>query len=206
MRHKPIGPEGTRRFAKSVLGICSDPGTSVYALACRAMANLGWPPTSGTAKQQVYASARLIQQHMAGITAASKLIAAPTPSAARPPKRPKTPRAATRAREPYSGGLLFADRHGVNPASDAFLSTYEWKKMRMQALKMHGARCQCCGATPATGAVMNVDHIKPRKVFPEMALSLDNLQVLCGDCNHGKGNWDMTDWREPSAQSTGAPF
>jgi hypothetical protein len=20
--------------------------------------------------------------------------------------------------------------------------------------------------------------------------------VLCHDCNHGKGNWDMTDWRQ----------
>jgi hypothetical protein len=80
--------------------------------------------------------------------------------------------------------------------ADDFLRTYEWRRVRMQALKLHGARCQCCGATPATGAVMNVDHIKPRKLFPELALDLTNLQVLCDACNHGKGNWDMTDWRE----------
>ena len=47
-----------------------------------------------------------------------------------------------------------------------------------------------------TGAVMNVDHIKPRRIYPDLALSLENLQVLCHECNHGKGNWDMTDWRE----------
>lgn len=81
-------------------------------------------------------------------------------------------------------------------STDAFLNTYEWRKVRMQALKKHSARCQCCGATPATGAVMNVDHIKPRKLFPQLALDLDNLQVLCHECNHGKGNWDMTDWRD----------
>ena len=74
--------------------------------------------------------------------------------------------------------------------------TYEWRKVRMEALKKYGAKCQCCGATPASGAVMNVDHIKPRKLFPHLALDLNNLQVLCHDCNHGKGNWDMTDWRE----------
>lgn len=65
----------------------------------------------------------------------------------------------------------------------------------MEALKKHGARCQCCGASPQTGAVINVDHVKPRKLFPELALSLDNLQILCHECNHGKGNWDQTDWR-----------
>jgi 5-methylcytosine-specific restriction endonuclease McrA len=43
---------------------------------------------------------------------------------------------------------------------------------------------------------INVDHIKPRKLFPHLALSLDNLQTLCSPCNHGKGNWDMTDWRD----------
>jgi 5-methylcytosine-specific restriction endonuclease McrA len=71
----------------------------------------------------------------------------------------------------------------------------------MLALKQHGARCQCCGASPATGAVMNVDHIKPRRIYPELALEVTNLQVLCGDCNHGKGNWDMTDWRAKECAS-----
>lgn len=84
---------------------------------------------------------------------------------------------------------------GVDVTSKEFLETYEWRKLRMQALKKYGARCMCCGASPATGAVMNVDHIKPRKLFPSLALDINNLQVLCHECNHGKGNWDQTDWR-----------
>ncbi len=81
--------------------------------------------------------------------------------------------------------------------SDKFLSSYEWRKLRYQALKLYGAKCMCCGRSPADGAVMNVDHIKPRKTHPELALDIKNLQILCGTCNHGKGNWDDTDWREP---------
>lgn len=84
---------------------------------------------------------------------------------------------------------------GVDVTSSSFLDTYEWRKVRMQALKKYGPKCMCCGATPQTGAVMNVDHIKPRKLFPNLALDINNLQVLCHDCNHGKGNWDHTDWR-----------
>lgn len=83
-------------------------------------------------------------------------------------------------------------------SSDAFLASFEWRKLRMVALKKYGARCMCCGATPATGAVMNVDHIKPRKTHPDLALDIKNLQILCNVCNHGKGNWDQTDWRPQS--------
>lgn len=84
---------------------------------------------------------------------------------------------------------------GVDIASTEFLSSFQWRKLRMEALKKYGPKCMCCGATPLDGAVMNVDHIKPRKLWPSLALKITNLQILCHECNHGKGNWDQTDWR-----------
>lgn len=78
---------------------------------------------------------------------------------------------------------------------EGFLQSFEWRKVRMEAIKRDGARCACCGATPKDGIRINVDHILPRKTHPHLALSLDNLQVLCSPCNHGKGNWDTTNWR-----------
>ena len=83
----------------------------------------------------------------------------------------------------------------MDVTSDEFLRCYQWRRLRMEALKKHGARCQCCGNDAKLGAVMHVDHIKARKTHPELALVLGNLQVLCDACNHGKGNWDSTDWR-----------
>lgn len=84
--------------------------------------------------------------------------------------------------------------------SDEFLNSKAWKRLRFSALKKHGMKCQACGASPSTGAVLNVDHILPRRLFPESALQLENLQVLCGDCNEGKGNWDMTDARRAASE------
>jgi 5-methylcytosine-specific restriction endonuclease McrA len=104
--------------------------------------------------------------------------------AAKPPKRAKTFR--VKSKRPQASNPV---------AEDNFLTTFEWRKVRMEALKKYGPKCMCCGATPADGAVMNVDHIKPRKLWPSLALDVKNLQILCHDCNHGKGNWDTTDWR-----------
>ena len=81
--------------------------------------------------------------------------------------------------------------------SDAFLGTYEWRSLRMRVLVRCGARCQCCGQSAKDGVVIHVDHIKPRRLFPELALEESNLQVLCEVCNHGKGNWDETNWSKP---------
>lgn len=128
--------------------------------------------------------------------------AAPKKKSAQPARKktdcvvPDAPWALDAARPVIDRPMPRAQVASCDPNSDAFLSSYEWRRVRMVALKRYGARCQCCGATPATGAVMNVDHIKPRKLFPQLALDIENLQVLCGDCNHGKGNWDMTDWRD----------
>ena len=83
----------------------------------------------------------------------------------------------------------------IDPNGDDFLFSYEWRSLRMRVLKHFGARCQCCGATAKDGVMIHVDHIKPRRLFPDLALEETNLQVLCEACNHGKGNWDQTDWR-----------
>lgn len=78
---------------------------------------------------------------------------------------------------------------------DPFFQSFEWRRLRMQVLETRGARCECCGRSAADGIVINVDHIKPRKRYPQLALSETNLQVLCNECNHGKGNLFETDWR-----------
>jgi uncharacterized protein (TIGR02646 family) len=86
-------------------------------------------------------------------------------------------------------------RHLPHPTSPEFLRTYEWRKLQYQAKKYYGSRCMACGRTPKHGVAIHVDHIKPRKTHPHLALDFDNLQILCEDDNHGKGNWDSTDWR-----------
>ena len=76
-----------------------------------------------------------------------------------------------------------------------FYESLAWRRLRYKTLKKHGRRCQCCGAEPDDGVRINVDHILPIKKFWHLRLDPDNLQVLCGECNHGKGNVFTDDWR-----------
>jgi 5-methylcytosine-specific restriction endonuclease McrA len=94
---------------------------------------------------------------------------------------------------------LAVPAYGGDVNADSFLASFQWRKLRMEVLRHYGPRCMCCGATPADGVMMNIDHIKPRRSHPHLALAFDNLQVLCNPCNHGKGAWDSTDWR-PKAE------
>jgi len=71
----------------------------------------------------------------------------------------------------------------------------EWRRVRYVALLRAGGRCACCGRRASAGVMLHVDHVKPRSRFPELSLEITNLQVLCEDCNLGKGAWDRTDWR-----------
>lgn len=83
------------------------------------------------------------------------------------------------------------------PATDAstFYKSKEWKQLRYAALKKYGARCMACGSTPAHGARIVVDHIKPVRTHPQLRLVMSNLQVLCDGCNRGKGFRCQKDWR-----------
>jgi 5-methylcytosine-specific restriction endonuclease McrA len=93
-----------------------------------------------------------------------------------------------------------------DPTTDAFLRSFQWRQLRMVVLVKRGNRCECCGASPKDGITIHVDHIKPRRRFPELALVEANLQVLCEVCNHGKAGWDYTDWRTAGAQTPRESF
>ena len=84
----------------------------------------------------------------------------------------------------------------INPRSDSFLGSWEWRTLRYKVIQKYGRKCMCCGASPGNGTdKICVDHIKPRHTHPELALDITNLQVLCDECNMGKGAWDATDFR-----------
>lgn len=81
--------------------------------------------------------------------------------------------------------------------SKAFLKSQAWRTLRYRALVKYGAKCLCCGASPPD-VVLHVNHIKPRVRNPELALDIDNLQILCAECNQGKGARYEDDFRGPS--------
>lgn len=73
------------------------------------------------------------------------------------------------------------------PVSECdFYRSQEWRSLRVEVLAESNRRCLLCGNSPENGITLHVDHIKPRSLFPELALEKSNLQVLCEDCNLGK--------------------
>jgi 5-methylcytosine-specific restriction endonuclease McrA len=167
-----IGMAMLSRYIKHRLGCGAKNGVSPYDLACKVL------EMDGKRKPFGLKSKAWVERNLEHISAISRQYVSTKPY--QPPPKPKKKAPA------ISPNVI---------SNDLFLKTYEWRRLRMEALKKYGPKCMCCGATPATGAVMNVDHIKPRKLFPELALEISNLQILCHECNHGKGNWDQSDWR-----------
>ena len=86
-------------------------------------------------------------------------------------------------------------KNNKRTVSKGFYDTREWRELRYDALKRYGKQCLLCGAQPPH-VVLHVDHVRPRSKFPEGELSIDNLQILCADCNLGKSNRNSDDFRE----------
>lgn len=98
------------------------------------------------------------------------------------------------------------DVHGLaefraSQIRDEIRNRHPWKhasqtRLRYMALRKAIGKCQLCGATAQDGAVLQVDHIKPVSRYPELKHDLNNFQVLCRDCNIGKGQYfSGDDWR-----------
>lgn len=145
---------------------------------------------------------RLVREHIGA--SADDLAAAIDALAKKLPKPPKKARSDNSwrsvapmqaSRGPLAPPKNYAKRWERVPDKE-FFESREWKRLRYEALLLHGGKCLCCGASRADGKQIHVDHIKPRSAFPQLQWDISNLQVLCEDCNLGKGAWDYTDWRD----------
>ena len=76
---------------------------------------------------------------------------------------------------------------GDSMTKDTFFSSREWRTLRYQAIRKYGQKCAACKRSAKSDNVtIHVDHIKPRFIYPELSLDIENLQILCEDCNIGK--------------------
>jgi len=81
-------------------------------------------------------------------------------------------------------------------SNKGFYNSNKWRELRVDVMEQNRCRCMMCGRSPKNHKiVLHVDHIKPRSQYPELELDINNLQILCEDCNLGKVNYYQTDWR-----------
>lgn len=80
--------------------------------------------------------------------------------------------------------------------TNPFYLTGDWRRKRKEILARDHYECQQCKregrVTTNDDAVLEVDHIKELKYFPELAMDNDNLQTLCKECHnkkHGRMNF-----------------
>lgn len=92
-------------------------------------------------------------------------------------------------------------KNGDNRPINEFYKSWEWKRLRYDFLIGKNRTCECCGAKPGNGVSINVDHIKPIRHYWDLRLNKNNLQILCEDCNMGKGSRDETNWTKENVIS-----
>ncbi|MDF0534101.1 HNH endonuclease [Shewanella sp. A32] len=76
--------------------------------------------------------------------------------------------------------------YAPKPSTNFYLSR-AWQDLRYQVLNSREHRCALCHRSAAEhGIAVEVDHILPRSRYPDLALDINNLQILCYECNRGK--------------------
>ncbi len=87
-----------------------------------------------------------------------------------------------------------------------FYKSWVWRSARVKVLQRFSATCQLCSASSkhldmcGEPVRIVVDHIYPLHTHWDMRLAASNLQVLCDECNQGKGAWNTADFRSSNAE------
>lgn len=97
----------------------------------------------------------------------------------------------------YQSDFLFSYAKGGNNYQkkvNPFCKTAAWLKCREVALIRDNFLCQPCFKNDRLVSAEIVHHIKELERYPELGLSLDNLESVCTSCHNklhrekGKGN------------------
>jgi hypothetical protein len=81
---------------------------------------------------------------------------------------------------------LVEERNRRMDDAEAFYESPEWKVVRDAIIEEQGSSCRDCGAAIDNRGEVTVGHRLARSEHPHLALSRDNLRVLCRSCNPRK--------------------
>jgi 5-methylcytosine-specific restriction endonuclease McrA len=76
--------------------------------------------------------------------------------------------------------------------ADVFFKLKRWHKLKKKVFAIYGYTCMKCGAN---NCELHIDHIKSRMLRPDLQFTLNNLQVLCRQCNIDKSWHGKKDYR-----------
>jgi 5-methylcytosine-specific restriction endonuclease McrA len=83
-------------------------------------------------------------------------------------------------------GWKTLQRHYLNlTAKDGASLNWSWQRCKREFFKIVPKECALC----ASKKKVHVHHIKPRHLFPQLALVLNNLIALCAGCHLRVGHW-----------------
>lgn len=83
-----------------------------------------------------------------------------------------------------------------NKETYKLINNTRWRKLRKDILQRDNFECQRCLIKYGIHNYHNlqVDHIKPRIKYPELAYDKNNLITLCATCNNSKGTNEELDF------------
>lgn len=73
----------------------------------------------------------------------------------------------------------------------SFYQSEQWKLLKEIIFKFYPRQCFKCKSTN----IIQVDHIKPKSIFPKDTFNIMNLQPLCSYCNKEKSNKNYDNYR-----------